>query len=62
MMVGIQGSGKSFFSETKLKPAGYLVASNDKTGSRDKTIAVLKEALRDNKVGKQFYDRFCIFI
>ncbi len=41
MMVGIQGSGKSFFANHYLEPKGYEVANNDTTGSRDKTLKVL---------------------
>jgi len=40
-MVGIQGSGKSFFAENYLEPKGYVIASNDKTGGREKTIKVI---------------------
>ena len=46
-MVGIQGSGKSYFSEKNLESAGYVVASNDRTGGRDKTLKVLDQALRN---------------
>ena len=42
-MVGIQGSGKSFIAEEFLVPHGYVVASNDKTGGREKTLKVLKK-------------------
>ena len=36
LMVGIQGSGKSFIAEQYLKKANYEVVSNDKSGGRDK--------------------------
>ena len=36
LMVGIQGSGKSFIAEQYLKRANYEVVSNDKSGGRDK--------------------------
>lgn len=36
LMVGIQGSGKSFIAEHYLKRANYDVVSNDKSGGRDK--------------------------
>jgi hypothetical protein len=38
LMVGIQGSGKSFIAERYLKRANYEVVSNDKSGGRDKVL------------------------
>jgi hypothetical protein len=38
LMVGIQGSGKSFIAEHYLKRANYEVVSNDKSGGRDKVL------------------------
>lgn len=50
MMVGIQGSGKSFLSETEFEPHGYVVVSNDRNGgSRDKTLRSLDNALSEGK-------------
>ncbi len=40
MMVGVQGSGKSFIAERRLQPEGYVVVSNDRSGGRDKSIKV----------------------
>ena len=48
-MVGVQGSGKSFFAENYLAKAGYTVISNDKTGSRDKSLNLMKKALSNGK-------------
>ncbi len=45
LMVGVQGSGKSFFAERHLATAGYEVISNDKSGNRDKSLALMKKAL-----------------
>lgn len=44
-MVGIQGSGKSHFAANELETKDYVIASNDITGSRDKTIRVVDKAL-----------------
>jgi len=49
IMVGVQGSGKSFFAENYLAKAGYTVISNDKTGSRDKSLNLMKKALSNGK-------------
>ena len=49
LMVGVQGSGKSFFVERYLQTAGYHVVSNDKLGSRDKSLNVLKKILSSGK-------------
>ena len=40
LMVGIQGSGKSFIAERYLKRANYEVVSNDKSGGRDKVLTL----------------------
>jgi bifunctional polynucleotide phosphatase/kinase len=45
LMVGVQGSGKSYFAEKYLAKAGYTVICNDKTGSRDKSLTAMKKAL-----------------
>ncbi|TRY61561.1 hypothetical protein TCAL_05698, partial [Tigriopus californicus] len=45
LLVGVQGSGKSFLAETIYEPAGYVVASNDRSGGRDKTLKILAQAL-----------------
>lgn len=51
VMVGIQGSGKSFVSTNILKPEGYVVASNDQLGGREKTMKVAEQELgRGNSV------------
>ena len=49
LMVGIQGSGKSFVSVSKFSPLGYTVASNDKTGGREKTLKAVDAALSAGK-------------
>ena len=50
LMVGVQGSGKSYFAEKHLrKQAGYVVISNDKTGGREKSLKLMKKALSDGK-------------
>ena len=49
LMVGVQGSGKSFFAEKYLQTSGYAVISNDKIGSRDKSLNVLKKVLSSGK-------------
>ena len=49
IMVGVQGSGKSFFSEKYLSKTGYTVISNDKTGSRDKSLNLMKNLLSKGK-------------
>jgi len=49
VMVGVQGSGKSFFAENYLAKAGYTVISNDKTGSRDKSLNLMKKVLSNGK-------------
>lgn len=41
LMVGIQGSGKSFIADHYLKRANYEVVSNDKSGGRDKVLYVI---------------------
>ena len=41
LMVGVQGSGKSFFARKYLKSSGYDVISNDISGSRDKSLTQL---------------------
>ncbi len=43
LMVGIQGSGKSFFASKHLEPEGYVVLSNDATGGREKTLRLLDQ-------------------
>ncbi len=48
-MVGVQGSGKSHVSESLLLPLGYVVASNDRTGNRDRTVKVMETALKQGK-------------
>jgi len=45
MMVGIQGSGKSVVAAL-LERKGYCVASTDRTGSRDKTVRVAEQGLK----------------
>jgi len=45
MMVGIQGSGKSVVAAL-LERKGYVVASTDRTGSRDKTVRVAEQGLK----------------
>ncbi len=42
LLVGVQGSGKSYVAENHFESAGYVVASNDRAGSRDKAIRVLQ--------------------
>ena len=49
LMVGVQGSGKSFFAQKYLKTSGYEVISNDITGSRDKSLNLLKKVLNSGK-------------
>lgn len=49
LMVGVQGSGKSFFAERYLGKQGYNVISNDKSGSRDRSLAQMKKALGNGK-------------
>ena len=41
LMVGIQGSGKSFIADHYLKRANYEVVSNDKSGGRDKVLYII---------------------
>lgn len=48
VMVGIQGSGKSHLSE-KLENKGYVVASNDRSGGKDKTLKISRDALASGK-------------
>lgn len=49
LMVGIQGSGKSQFCSKYFGQAGYVIVSNDKTGSRDKSLQLMKKSLKDGK-------------
>jgi len=44
MMVGIQGSGKSHLSQL-LEEKGYIVASNDRSGGKDKTLKICRDAI-----------------
>jgi len=48
MMVGIQGSGKSHMSQL-LEDKGYIVASNDRSGGKDKTLKICRDAFADGK-------------
>lgn len=48
MMVGIQGSGKSVVAAL-LEREDYVVASTDRTGSRDKTVRVAEQALKSGR-------------
>ena len=48
LLVGIQGSGKSHIS-LELEKAGYVVASNDRSGGKEKTLRVAKEGLNSGK-------------
>ena len=59
-MVGVQGSGKSFFAEKYLQTSGYAVISNDKIGSRDKSLNVLKKVLSTGK--SVFNDKILTFV
>lgn len=43
-MVGIQGSGKSHVS-ARLERSGYVVASNDRSGGKEKTLRIVREGL-----------------
>eukprot|EP00095_Tigriopus_kingsejongensis_P001907 maker-scaffold726_size105808-snap-gene-0.22 protein:Tk01907 transcript:maker-scaffold726_size105808-snap-gene-0.22-mRNA-1 annotation:"bifunctional polynucleotide phosphatase kinase" len=45
LLVGVQGSGKSFLAETIYEPDGYIVASNDRSGGRDRTLKAVDAAL-----------------
>ena len=49
LMVGIQGSGKSHFSEKTFGKAGYVIVSNDKTGGKEKSLSLMKKSLSDGK-------------
>ena len=44
LLVGIQGSGKSVLA-AKMEAQGVVVASNDRTGGRDKTLRVAEATL-----------------
>ena len=59
-MVGVQGSGKSFFAEKYFQTSGYAVISNDKIGSRNKSLNVLKKVLSTGK--SVFNDKILTFV
>jgi len=48
LMVGIQGSGKSFLA-SMLEKEGVVVASNDRTGGKEKTIRLADHSLMSGK-------------
>ena len=45
LMVGVQGSGKSYFAEKNFGKAGYVIVSNDKTGGKEKSLNLMKKCL-----------------
>lgn len=49
LMIGLPGSGKSHFVENYIKPHGYYVISRDKSGSWQKCVNSLNEALKTNR-------------
>ena len=49
LMVGVQGSGKSYFAETNFGKAGYVIVSNDRTGGKEKSLNLMKKCLGDGK-------------
>ncbi|XP_014281637.1 uncharacterized protein F21D5.5 [Halyomorpha halys] len=49
LMVGLPGSGKSYLVQKYIKPYGYCIISRDKTGSWQKCVSLLKEALKENR-------------
>jgi len=48
ILVGIQGSGKSHVAR-KLESEGYIVASNDRSGGKDKSLRIAREGLSSGK-------------
>lgn len=48
LMVGIQGSGKSVIA-SRLENEGVVVASNDRTGGKEKTIRLVDQGLMSGK-------------
>lgn len=48
-MVGSQGSGKSSFVSTHLKPLHYTIVNRDSLGSWQKCLAVMKSGLEAGK-------------
>merc|ERR1711915_312522 len=49
MGVGIQGSGKSFVVGKLENSEGYLVASNDRSGGKEKSLRIAREGLAAGK-------------
>merc|ERR1719383_360966 len=48
LLVGIQGSGKSHITR-KLESRGYIVASNDRSGGKEKSLRIAREGLSSRK-------------
>lgn len=48
LLVGIQGSGKSHVAEA-LEKRGYVVASNDRCGGKEKCLRVAREAVKHGR-------------
>ncbi|XP_069681428.1 uncharacterized protein F21D5.5 isoform X2 [Periplaneta americana] len=49
LMVGCQGSGKSFFASTYLVPKGYQCVNRDKLGSWQKCVSIMESALSSGR-------------
>nr|XP_022916240.1 uncharacterized protein F21D5.5 [Onthophagus taurus] len=49
MMVGCQGSGKSYFYQQNIAPHGYILINRDMLGSKEKCLRLLDEALKTGK-------------
>ncbi|CAH1392796.1 unnamed protein product [Nezara viridula] len=49
LMVGLPGSGKSHFVKNYIEPHGYYVVSRDKSGTWQKCVSQLSEALKSHR-------------